>query len=142
MSDDERVRQPAEMGQSGNSRARDAIAVVAFVGGFLFLLFVAGMAISRIVDRAQKDYAAERLEAARWECVESFVRSSTDDGERFRLVIEPGDDTYVRQRVVESVYPVVDFTTVDAAPTLRVVIRPGDDPDATCRGLLLSIERS
>ena len=102
----------------------------AFIAGFVFLLFVAGMGISRFVDRTQHDYAAERLEAAQWDCVESFVRSSTTEGERLRLVIEPADDMYIRQRVVETVYPVVDLTSSDSAPALRVVVRPGDDPDS------------
>jgi hypothetical protein len=122
-------------------RGRDGVAVVAFIGGFVFLLFVAGVGISHFVDRAQHDYAAEKLEVERWDCVESFVRSATSDGERLRLVIEPADDTYIRQRVIESVYPAVDLTTSAAAPALRVVVRPGDDPAATCRGLLLSVER-
>ena len=123
-------------------RARDVVAVVAFIAGFVVLVFVAGLGISHFVDRAQYDYTDERLEAARWDCVESFVRSSTTEGERLRLVIEPADDMYIRQRVVESVYPAVDLTSSDAAPALRVVVRPGDDPGATCSGLLLSIERS
>jgi hypothetical protein len=122
-------------------RARDAIAVVAFIAGFVFLMFAAGVGVSEFVDRAQHDYTAERLEAARWDCVESFVRSSTTGGELLRLVIEPADEA-IRQRVVESVYPAVDLTTSEAAPALRVAVRPGDDPGATCPGLMLSIERS
>jgi hypothetical protein len=141
MSDDEGVLDPAPYRHGNESRARDAIAVVAFVGGFVFLLFAAGIGITRFVDRVENDYAEERLEVARWDCLESFIRSTASDVDRVRLVIEPVDDTYVRQRVVETVYPAVDLTLSDDAPVLRIVVRPGDDPDATCRGLLLSIER-
>jgi hypothetical protein len=140
MSDDAGVLEPAPHRHGNESRARDSIAVAAFVGGFVFLLFAAGIGITRFVDRVENDYAEERLEVARWDCLESFIRSTTTDGERVRLVIEPVDDTYVRQRVVETVYPAVDLTLSDAAPVLRIVVRP-DDPDATCRGLQLSIER-
>jgi len=131
----------AETRERLQSRARGAIGLAAFVGGFVFLLFVAGIGISRFVDRAENDYTPERLETARWDCVEAFVRGATNGGERLRLEIEPADDTYIRQRIIESVFPIVDLTASEAVPALRVAVRPGDDPDATCRGLQLSIER-
>jgi hypothetical protein len=123
------------------SAARHAVAIAGFVGGFVFLLAVAGIAVDDFFERAQDEADAEKLEVARWECVESFVRASTSDGERLRLQIEPADDTYIRQRVVESVYPEVDLADSGGAGVLRVVVRPGDDAAATCRGLDLSVDR-
>ena len=125
-------------------RFEHGVAVVAFVVSLVFLLAVAGVAVDDFLDRARYDDSAEAIEVDRWECVASFVQSEANDGERLRLEIEPAGDTYLRHRVVESVYPIVDVTDASAPPsmaTLRIEVRPGDDPTATCRGLAMEIER-
>jgi hypothetical protein len=125
-------------------RFEHGVSVVAFVVSLMFLLAVAGVAVDDFLDRARYDDSAEAIEVDRWECVASFVQSESADGERLRLEIEPAGDTYIRQRVVESVYPMIDVTDApdsSSIATLRVVVRPGDDPTATCRGLAIEIGR-
>lgn len=131
---------PADSSNDRQFGARRVTSAVAFVGGLVFLLGVAAMSVDDFIERARTDFVAEALEVERWECVEAFVREAGID-ESLRVQIEPADDTYIRQRVVESIYPLVDLTDAESADTLRVVVGPGDDPDASCRGLTLSIAR-
>ena len=97
--------------------------------------------VGEFVDRVESDRTAAEIEVDRWECVESFVRERAADDERLRVQITPDDDTYIRQRIIESVYPVVDVVSSGETATLVVDVVPGDDPAADCRGLVMAVER-
>jgi hypothetical protein len=103
------------------------------------LTLSAGHGLMQFFARAGVPAGAFDHELERLGCIERTVASLTTSGERVRLAVD--DDPYLRQRVVELIYPRIDLVRDRDAPLLTVT-QPADPASAThCGDLRITFSR-